>query len=116
MKRFEDVWEDIQATLKTRRQIPTICRGIVNDVLEVDPNAITVRSRAFTHKERIIFRKDFEYAWKILSTGSLRSLEDLPALIGKRAITCAILAKLRYVKGECNKGKISLSLRTANAE
>ena len=111
MKTFEDVWHDIQIALKTKQPVPTICRTSVNDIIEVSPNGIRVSSRrSKTGKVRSVSKDDFKYVWKILSTEGICTLDNLPKIIGKRSITCAILGKLRYIDAECDRGRISLKL------
>ena len=95
MKAFEDVWLDIQATMKTEKQIRTICQRSVNDLIEISPNGIKVSShRSKSGKVRLISKDDFKYVWEILSKEGVYTLHDLTRIIGRRAITCAILARL----------------------
>ena len=110
---FENAWNDIQYVLKKGMKIQTICQRSVNDIIEINPNSISVSShRSKTGKIRCISRDEFKYVWDILSTRGVYTLHDLQRIIGKRSITCAILARLPYVAGECDKGRVSLRLRT----
>jgi hypothetical protein len=94
-------------------KIETICQRSVNDIVEINPYSISVSShRSKTGKIRCITRDEFKYVWSILSTTGVCTLHDLQRIIGKRSITCAILARLPYVAGECDKGRVSLRLRT----
>lgn len=112
MKTFEDVWHDIQTMLKTEKQVQTICQRSVNDIIEIGLDGIKLSSRrSKAGKLRLISKDDFEYAWKILSTEGVYTLHSLTKIIGRRSITCAILAKLPYVTAECARGRVSLKLK-----
>jgi len=113
MRAFEDVWHDVQRILKTELQIQTICQRSVNDIIGVSPDGVRVSSRrSKAGKVRFISKSDFQYVWGILSQEGVYTLHGLTRIIGRRAITCAILAKLPYVTGECEKGRVALMLRT----
>jgi hypothetical protein len=112
MKAFEDVWHDIQILLKSRQQVQTLCQRSVNDVIEVSIDGVRVSSRrSKVGKVRFISKSDFQYVWKILSAEGVYTLQNLTKIIGRRSITCAILARLPYVIGECDKGRVSLKLK-----
>jgi hypothetical protein len=113
MKTFEDAWRDIQAILSQRQQVETICQKSVNDIVEVDFSGIRVSShRSRSGKVRFISKDEFKYVWDILSEKDVHTLASLQKIIGKRSITCAILAKLPYVAAKCDKGKVSLGFTT----
>ena len=112
MKSFEDVWKDIQTILEPGETVCTICKESVNDIIKVTSSGIKVRSRrSKTGKERFILKDEFKYVWEILSKEGVDTLNGLPRIIGKRSITCAILARLPYVEKECDKGRVSLRLK-----
>jgi hypothetical protein len=93
MKSFEEVWKDVQTVCKTRKQIETICQKSVNEIIEANSHVIKVSShRSKKHKVRVIPKEDFEYVWEILSKEDVCTLDQITKIIGRRAITCAILA------------------------
>lgn len=113
MKSFEDVWHDIQDLLKIEQQVQTICQRSVNDIIKVGADGIRVSSRrSKAGKVRFISKDDFEYVWQILSTEGVYTLRGLAQIIGRRSITCAILAKLPNVTAKCDRGRVSLKLET----
>jgi hypothetical protein len=72
--------------------------------------------RSKTGKIRCISRDEFKYVWDILSKRDVYTLHDLQRIIGKRSVTCTILARLPYVAGECDKGRVSLRLARTRKE
>ena len=113
MKTFEDVWHDIQNIMKAEQKVQTICQRSVNDIIGVSPDGIRVSSRrSKTGKMRFISKEDFEYVWKILSSEGVYTLHGLAQIIGRRSITCAILAKLPSVTAKCDRGRVALKLET----
>jgi hypothetical protein len=113
LKSFEEVWSDIKTNLKDdkRKQVQTICKKVVNDIVEIGDLGICVISeRSKSHKRRFISKEEFAYVWPLLSSQGVPTLEPLTKIIGKRAVTCAIFAKLTYVKGTCDNNHVSLTL------
>ena len=92
-----------------------MCQKVINDIVEVSDLRIGVISqKSKTHKTRFISKEEFAYVWKILSSQDIYTLDPINEIIGKRAVTCAILAKLPYVEGTCNKNRVTLTLKDAS--
>jgi len=111
VKSFEQVWDDIRRILQNKSEVKTLCKGIKNKIMGVEQNAIIVKSE-MTGNERVITKSDFEYVWnQLIISGSINSLDKLSKIRGRRAITCAVLALLAYIEGECNLGRVRLKLK-----
>ena len=112
MRTFEQVWIDIQRTLQDRREVRTICKGFRNEIISFTQNHIVLKSeRSKKGVVRKIAKSDFEYVWNKIREGEIYTLDAVHNIIGRRAITCAIIALLDYVEGVCRQGRVHLTLK-----
>jgi len=97
---FEKAWQDILNIARSREEIDTLVRRKVNDIVKVFEASITVRSKE-TGNNRILPKKDFQYAWNKLMQKRIIELQDIePELRGRKSIIFAFLARLPYVNHE----------------
>ena len=112
MRTFEDVWLDIQNTLRAGQHVRTLCQKVKNEIVEVNPDGIKVRSeRSRKRVIRTVTKEDFKYVWDTLSDSGVYKLRSVRWIIGRRAIACAIMSRLPYVDGECDRGMVRLRIR-----
>ena len=111
MKTFDQVWEDICCKLKHGQEIETICRKVKNTIVNIEQDGITRNSERSRKGPMKIAKKDFEYVWNKIRDDGVYTLESIKDVRGRRAIICAILAQLEYVKAECEQGKVRLALK-----
>jgi len=97
-KTFEQVWLDILDFAKNQSTIKTLVQEVRNDIISTDDKNITVKCRR-TGNERVLWKDDFQYAWKCLESKNAITLQDIePRLRGRKSIIFAFLAKsLSYV-------------------
>jgi len=111
MRTFEDVWRDIQSTLRAGQHVKTLCQKVKNEIVEVNPDGIKVRSER-TGAIRTVTKEDFEHVWATLSDlEEFHGLRSVNRIIGRRAIACAIMSRLPYVDGECVQGMVRLGIK-----
>jgi len=105
---FEKVWQDILNIARSRKEIKTLVREKINEIVDVFDVSITVKSKE-TRNKRILPKKDFQYAWDRLRLKKIIGLQDIdPELRGRKSIIFAFLANLPYVNYEIKPLKIQL--------
>ena len=119
-KPWAEVWKDVLAVVERLREtgIKTLCKGNLNDILEVKADHITVMSQKPLRgrpRPRLLKEEDFRYVWeRLIKKGEIHTLREIPKVRGRRAVICAILSHLPYIEGYCEKRKLILKLNFKN--
>ena len=98
MRNFDEVWKRVLSYCSTTKEVTTLVRKNRNVIVGTGPDYVIVRSDfpedKSVPKERKLIRRDFEYAWKTITSKGRISLDDLdPKLRHRKSIICTLLVK-----------------------